>query len=176
MTPITITRRQLKAMINRDEWHEIGRIFNFAPVFMLSEGGKRYMIDWRCVPQSVSEVLWRKSEPEELVNHESKFTGQGGPTRIKSPIEMRQLEHFGDAIVNLAARVVAKEMSHPTVYFLCAAHLASNKNLSSAGFTTGAQAEVEIGKDFIANGLDSAFKFAVEIIKRTSHYREHHKI
>lgn len=182
MTSETITRKQLKAMINRDDWREIGRIFSFVPVFMLSEGGKRYVIDWRCVPPSVSEILWKKNESE----MKAEFSEQTRPTRmtkappsrttrVKSPNEMRQLEHFGDAIVNLAARVIAREVAQPTVYFLCAAHFSSNKNLASAGYTSGAQAEVEIGKVFVANGLESAFACAVEIIKRSAHYVDNYK-
>lgn len=173
MTADTITRKQLKLMINRDEWHEIGRIFGFTPAFMPSENGKRNVIDWRCVPPSMTAILQRKPEPEDGVDHERQSAAP--MTRVKSPIEMRQLEHFGDAIVNLAARVVAKEVALNSVYFLCANHLASNQNLASAGFATGAQAEVEIGRRFVENGLQSAFDYAVEIIKRSNHYTDHYK-
>jgi len=171
MTPDTITRKQLKLMISRDEWHEIGRIFGFTPVFMPSENGKRNVIDWRCVPQSMSAILQRKQEPAAPLSRLPKVPS----TKVRSPIEMRQLEHLGDAIVNLAARVVAKEIALSSVYFLCATNLATNQNLASAGFTTGAQAEVEIGKRFMEKGLQAAFDYAVEIIKRSSHFKDHHK-
>lgn len=168
MTPATITRKQLKLMINRDEWHEIGRIFGFTPTFMPSENGKRNVIDWRCVPQSMTAILQRKPEPGDPVDHER--PPKSPVTRVRSPIEMRQLEHLGDAIVNLAARAIAKDVALKPVYFLCATHLATNQNLASAGFATGAQAEVEIGKRFVEKGLQAAFDYAVEIIKRSEHY------
>lgn len=54
MTMETISREQLKKLINADNWAEIGRVFDFTPEFHF-DGGR--WIDWRCVPSSVVLLL-----------------------------------------------------------------------------------------------------------------------
>lgn len=52
------SRSEIKALIKMDCWHVLGRVFDFVPVFMqVSAGSKKTVIDWRCVPPSMYQIL-----------------------------------------------------------------------------------------------------------------------
>jgi len=51
---LTLTRAEIKKLVNANNWTALGRIFKFKPVYHFE--GKNF-IDWRCVPQSLLDVL-----------------------------------------------------------------------------------------------------------------------
>lgn len=60
-TPITVaanhtalTKREVKALVNENQWAALGKAFNFTPVYHFTS--ERW-IDWRCVPESLMKVL-----------------------------------------------------------------------------------------------------------------------
>jgi len=53
-----MTRSQLKKMINAGQWKQLSILFNFTPTFLLTESGRSFMIDWRCVPKAMVDILW----------------------------------------------------------------------------------------------------------------------
>ena len=54
-------RYELKKMIRRGLWAEIGALFDFTPVFL---EGTKGMIDWKCVPRRCYEILQGSKEGE----------------------------------------------------------------------------------------------------------------
>lgn len=49
-------RYEVKQMIARAEWHRLGEIFRFEPIFTKTVSGKT-IIDWRCIPESMANIL-----------------------------------------------------------------------------------------------------------------------
>lgn len=49
-----ITRDRIRYLVNAGRWQEIGILFEFTPVFHFVG---RSFIDWRCVPQSLLDIL-----------------------------------------------------------------------------------------------------------------------
>lgn len=86
----------------------------------------------------------------------------------------RKIEHFGDAIVGLAARLLAEQHVSDklpvSVYFTLSANLATNSNLRSAGFGSGFEAELHIGNVFKAQGTQAALDEAMAVLRRSKVY------
>ena len=82
---------------------------------------------------------------------------------------IRQLEHFGDAVVGLAVRAMTYEKcgSDQRFYFHYTQQMITNKNLGHGVASRGTEAEVEIGKVYAAHGLEASLAKATEIIKTT---------
>lgn len=180
-------RKYLKGLVRSGKWDELSRLYNFELVWISLPSGRK-SIDWRCVPKNLYSILQSKagqSWPDNLIEPsvEPAFSVSGEQAK-KNLVKMsephikgydtRQLEHLGDALVNLAARFIsAKEIGRPA-YFLSAQNLSTNKNLASAGFVSGDAAEVQIGMSFAENGVEKAFLDAVDLIKKTQHYKAYY--
>lgn len=91
------------------------------------------------------------------------------------PFTIHQLEHIGDAIAEVAIRI----LSHQTYgtskisygLFVCA--LATNENFSTCpGIKSGDHFEIVIGQEFATDGLEPAFEKALEMIKQTKAYKD----
>lgn len=52
------SRAELKRMIDANKWDEIGRIFNFTPQFFSSTSVSEPAINWKCLPKSLTAILW----------------------------------------------------------------------------------------------------------------------
>lgn len=48
------TKKAVKRLVNANRWAELGRLFGFTPVYHFTPAR---WIDWRCVPQSLMDVL-----------------------------------------------------------------------------------------------------------------------
>lgn len=48
------SRHEVQMLVRANRWHELGVMFEFIPVFHFSG---RSFLDWRCVPQSLLDVL-----------------------------------------------------------------------------------------------------------------------
>ena len=59
--PGTMTKRQLKSLINRGQWATIGLYFNFTPKFLLTET-RRPTFDWCSCPPAMTALLQSKTE------------------------------------------------------------------------------------------------------------------
>lgn len=65
MTEQLPSKHELKKLVNENKWYEIGKIFGFTPIFHFSG---RNFIDWRCVPQSVLDIL----QPDHFIKNKIK--------------------------------------------------------------------------------------------------------
>lgn len=180
-------RKHLKGLVRNNAWEHLGYLFGFKPVYLKLPSGRK-SIDWCCVPANLYSILQGKTDilwPDNYVEP-APSTIQEIPRRqrchppVALPVvnvkgfDTRQLEHFGDAIVNLAARIIsAKEVQRPS-YFLSAENLASNRNLQSAGLGSGSETEVIVGTVFVESGIEKAFSDAIDIIKKTAHYKAYY--
>jgi hypothetical protein len=90
-----------------------------------------------------------------------------------SEFSAQKLEHFGDAIIAIAARMICHELfkkeSHR--YFLYAGKLITNQNLKSCPKTmTADQFEIRVGDCFVKSGIEAAVVEAITLLKNTSAY------
>ena len=86
-----------------------------------------------------------------------------------------QLEHFGDAVVSVSARVICHELFKKSTfhYFRHSAAMITNDNFrSSKEVKTAAQFEVVLGDTFVRLGPEEAVKKGVELLKTTRAYAE----
>lgn len=93
---------------------------------------------------------------------------------IKTNVD-RKLEHLGDAVLGLAARLIADQVHNDADpvkdYFKFATALATNSNLRTAGFQSGFEAELKIGKTFKDDGLPAAMIVARDILGRSKVFK-----
>lgn len=59
------SKAEIKRMISSDKWRELGKLFQFEPQFLLSESGSGKVIDWRCVPETMADILRSQQNPSE---------------------------------------------------------------------------------------------------------------
>lgn len=90
-------------------------------------------------------------------------------------VTLQQLEHIGDAVLNLAARLLAFEYfgnaDSGKIYLTWSDALIANSNFSKT--TIGARyAEIQIGRICFQEGLESAVKAAVKFLKKTEVHRK----
>lgn len=84
-----------------------------------------------------------------------------------------QYEHFGDAIVLIAARVISHEVhgKNKRAYLPWISELVSNKNLATyPGIRHADQFEVIIGQEFVLSGIEPAFDTAKQMLRETKSY------
>lgn len=179
MTAELTYRKYLKQLVHHGQWEYIGELFGFTPKYL--DVPKKKVIDWACVPASFYMLLQKREVevpwPEGLrsvVRLEIKAVrppgaARGPEAKVKG-YSIRQLEHFGDAIVNLAARYIVARERQGGAYFKASRNLESNQNLATAGYVSGAAAEIEVGVEFVDKGADAAFRKALEILKKTDSY------
>lgn len=55
-----VTKRQVKALINSDQWAKLGKMFRFTPRRILT--GRKWVIDWACAPPAMADVLRGKDD------------------------------------------------------------------------------------------------------------------
>jgi len=81
----------------------------------------------------------------------------------------RQLEHFGDALVALAGRLMVHEKcgTDQRMYFNFASQMITNNNLGRGDVRRGTAAEIEIGLCFVESGFGAAMECARAIIEKT---------
>lgn len=86
---------------------------------------------------------------------------------------IRQLEHFGDAVVALAVRTMVynKCGGEARTYFHYTQKLITNKNLGHGNVRDGSAAEVKIGTAWAEIGLDAALECATEILSNTEAWK-----
>lgn len=87
---------------------------------------------------------------------------------------VRQVEHFGDAICYLAARMLAHEVHGTTrnKYGRLQSRLTTNQNFSTCpGVKNGDHFEVIVGTEILRSGVEAGFKKAIEMLKQTSAYQ-----
>lgn len=181
-------KKYLKGLVRGDKWELLSALYSFELLWITLPSGRK-SIDWRCVPKSLYSVLQAKSDgtwPDNIVIPKSEPTCEIDEERAKKAVvrlyepkvkgfDVRQIEHFGDAIVNLAARTIsAKEIGRPA-YFLSAQNLSNNKNLASAGFVSGDAAEIVIGVSYVENGIEKALLDAIDLLKKTEHYKAYYR-
>lgn len=78
-------------------------------------------------------------------------------------------EHVGDSFVAAAASIIAVENFplNRRGYGVCFHSLITNCNLKTAGYESGAAAEIDIGRVFEESGALTAIEFAVSILRKT---------
>jgi hypothetical protein len=86
-----------------------------------------------------------------------------------------QLEHFGDGVVFVAARLLCHELFKKDThrYFLHAAKMITNQNLKSCPkVMTADQFEIRVGETLVKFGIQAALDEATVLLKTTSAYVE----
>lgn len=58
-----IEKQELVKLVNADRWDEIGKLFNFTPVY---HTGFYKFLDWRCVPVEMMAILQGKNPPDPI--------------------------------------------------------------------------------------------------------------
>lgn len=92
-----------------------------------------------------------------------------------SEYTISQLEHFGDAVVSVSARVICHELFQRNIfhYFRHSAAMITNDNFrTSKEVKTAAQFEIILGDVFVRQGPEEAVKKGVELLKTTLAYTE----
>ena len=173
-------RKFLKQLVRNDEWGRLGKMFDFKPLYIETQRKRRNIIDWCCVPASLYSLLQKENNhipfpdnfDKTLLPKVEKLVERKQIVRVDvKGYDVRQLEHFGDAIVNLASRKLAADKKERYHYFLSAQRLASNINLKTAGFVSGDAFEVAVGTVFVERGATAALKVAIKLLKQTEHYK-----
>lgn len=82
----------------------------------------------------------------------------------------KQLEHFGDGVLNLAARKMCYEKygSNQILYFLMYRNLITNKNLGGGLPGEANRVEIEIGRTYVVFGIETAIQFAKRKLQETA--------
>lgn len=186
-----ITKRHLKKLIRQGHWAELGKLFKFKPVYMKTVTNKA-IIDWRCVPRSMSDILTNGDLTEkfliEVAEEPTKiFASQEEvKTKTKQSVAIvrklgrtdlsekvpnrtrRQCEFIGDHIIGMAAAELAFEhCKGPPSYPYSLYHdLVSNKNMG------GNAVETEIGEIYYVQGYDKALEFSKEIILKSGIWKK----
>lgn len=86
-----------------------------------------------------------------------------------------QLEHFGDAIVSVSARIICHELFKKSVfhYYKHSAAMITNENFrSSKEVKTAAQFEIILGDTYVRLGPQAAITRGVELLQTTKAYAE----
>lgn len=89
----------------------------------------------------------------------------------------RQLEHFGDAVLDMAAREMAhaKTGDRQHIYFMYVGRLCTNANLTYGGHD-GTAWEILIGRVYAVAGLTAALAKAVSVITHTWEWKHFLKV
>jgi hypothetical protein len=86
---------------------------------------------------------------------------------------VRQLEHFGDSVVGLAARQMVYDLvqSDLRLYFHHTGRLITNKNLGHGNVRDGTELEVKVGTVWAEKGLEEAMKYACDLLRETAAWK-----
>lgn len=85
----------------------------------------------------------------------------------------RQLEHFGDSVVGLAARMMVYDLCSADLrmYFHYTGRLITNKNLGMGIASRGTTAEINIGRVWAEKGLEAAIQAAKDLLAETAAWK-----
>ena len=111
--------------------------------------------------------------PPKVANGCAATSKRGRVVFDHSEWQQRQLEHMGDALIYVAARIIAHQRhgKNAGAYFLFAQKLCSNENFRShPGIKNAATFEVLVGDAFVRFGINCAVDLAISLLKETSAY------